>query len=87
MQPNSAYEFICRKFPAKVRNPRVLFQSESSKHEWRPSDVCAFWRSRRWRIPISQDSELDAPVTPESNTDRESVSDGEFAENLARRAV
>ena len=76
-----------RRFPAKTDNPRVLFQSETSNHDWRPSDICTFWRSRRWRIPISQDSELEPPLTPESDTDRDSLSDGEFAILVSRKSV
>ena len=71
---------MCKVFPGRASDPKILFQSESTRHEWRPSSILEFWKSRRWRIPISQDSELDAPLTPASDTERESISDGEYIE-------
>ena len=83
----SAYDFLCKKFPSRADDPRVLFESESIRREWRPSAIFDFWKTRRWRIPVSQDSELEPPITPTSDTDRESVTDADFVTSLANSAL
>ena len=62
------------KFRACIRPMEQVLQSRMQS-PWCSRVLRQFWHGQRWRIPVSPDSDLEVPLTPESSSDRDSVDD------------